>query len=89
MITQKKAERGERKAERERLSFICHVCRFESLPLTLKKKKKEKRERAEEIKWLQTEVCTINEEWDVELGGKPGKRFKERMRVTLLEWQKR
>lgn len=25
----------------------------------------------------------------MEIGGKPGKRFKERMGVTLLEWQKR
>lgn len=36
-----------------------------------------------------TEVCTMNEEQDVELGGKPGNRFKEWMGVTLLEWQKR
>lgn len=34
-----------------------------------------------------TEVCTMNEEQDVEIGGKPGNRFKERMGVTLLEWQ--
>lgn len=34
-----------------------------------------------------TEVCTMNEEQGVELGGKPGNTFKERMEVTLLEWQ--
>lgn len=36
-----------------------------------------------------TEVCTVNKEWDVEQGGKTGNRFKESMGVTLLERQKR
>lgn len=36
-----------------------------------------------------TEIGTMNEEQDVERGGKTGNRLKERMGVTLLEGQKR